>query len=292
MSCRVRARGGGMIEVAIPVKGSNPTYNGSSQTLSFSNLESDYVTITGNTGTNAGSYTATATLKSDTYVWSDGTTAPKTYSWSIAKRSFTKPYFSGAISWTYNGDSHTPSVGGYNSTWMNRSGTTSATDSGTYSITYSLKDTSNTSWTDGSTANVTLTWYINQRSGLKIWFAGAYNKESEGTNWYAYSSDRDCTGVTTDYVAAGNVFGYSYGIHIGCAHPTYGDVVPYGMSVNKSQITISGRYAPWYTYKSVRGSGYALYTDKYYRTTKGTVTITWGGTNYASVWHKAKTYLA
>ncbi|MBQ7558555.1 MAG: hypothetical protein IJT00_10915, partial [Lachnospiraceae bacterium] len=49
-------------------------------------LPGDGYTITGNTGTAVGSYTATASLAdSDTHVWSDGTTEDKDISWSIGK---------------------------------------------------------------------------------------------------------------------------------------------------------------------------------------------------------------
>ncbi|MCR4584518.1 MAG: Ig-like domain-containing protein, partial [Lachnospiraceae bacterium] len=41
-------------------------------------------TLTGNTATDAGTYTATATLQTG-YLWSDGTSEPKMISWSIAK---------------------------------------------------------------------------------------------------------------------------------------------------------------------------------------------------------------
>ena len=45
-------------------------------------------TITGNTATNAGTYTATATLEKG-YKWDDGTTADKTISWEISKATLT-----------------------------------------------------------------------------------------------------------------------------------------------------------------------------------------------------------
>lgn len=45
-------------------------------------------TLTGNTATDAGNYTATATLE-DGYVWADTTTAPKSINWSIAKATVT-----------------------------------------------------------------------------------------------------------------------------------------------------------------------------------------------------------
>lgn len=169
MSCRVRARGGITI-VKIPIKGpSSFTYNGDTKTLTFTDLESDYVTITGNSAVNAGNYTATATLKDGNYAWADGTIAPKTYSWSIAKLSVSKPYFSGTTSWTYDGSSHSPTVYNYNSSYMTQSGTRTATNAGSYSVTYSLRDSSNTQWSDGTTSNVVLSWSISKRSRSKPW---------------------------------------------------------------------------------------------------------------------------
>ena len=56
-------------------------YNGKTQTGVDSG---DGYTLTDATAKDAGTYTATATLK-DGYVWSDGTTAPKTITYTIAK---------------------------------------------------------------------------------------------------------------------------------------------------------------------------------------------------------------
>ena len=66
-------------KAAVP-SATNRTYNGSSQT---GVPAGEGYTISGNTGTNAGSYTATATLKPG-YVWSDGTTGAKKIPWKIA----------------------------------------------------------------------------------------------------------------------------------------------------------------------------------------------------------------
>ena len=60
------------------------TYNGKTQTGVSANEE--LYTISGNTGTKAGSYTAILTLKDNTnYTWSDGTTADKDVKWTISK---------------------------------------------------------------------------------------------------------------------------------------------------------------------------------------------------------------
>ena len=63
-------------------------YNGKTQTGVDSG---DGYTLTDATAKDAGTYTATATLK-DGYVWSDGTTAPKTITYTIAKAKLTATY--------------------------------------------------------------------------------------------------------------------------------------------------------------------------------------------------------
>ena len=67
--------------VTVPVAATNLVYNGSLQTGVAAGTG---YTLAGNTATNAGNYTATATL-AEGYKWSDNTTVPKTISWSISK---------------------------------------------------------------------------------------------------------------------------------------------------------------------------------------------------------------
>lgn len=75
----------GKASVAVPSQSGSLTYTGSELTPSWSNYDSNKLTIGGTTkGTNAGSYNATFTPKSN-YQWSDGTTAAKTVTWSIGK---------------------------------------------------------------------------------------------------------------------------------------------------------------------------------------------------------------
>ncbi len=69
----------------IPSQSGSLTYTGGSQSPTWSNYNTTYMTIGGTTsGTNAGSYSATFTPTTD-YRWSDGTTTAKTVSWSIGK---------------------------------------------------------------------------------------------------------------------------------------------------------------------------------------------------------------
>lgn len=69
----------------VPSQSGSLTYNGGSQSPTWNNYNTAQLTIGGTTtGTNAGSYTATFTPKSN-YRWSDGSTTPKSVSWSIGK---------------------------------------------------------------------------------------------------------------------------------------------------------------------------------------------------------------
>lgn len=69
------------LSATVPSAVTNLTYNGQVQTGVAAGTG---YTLTGNTATAAGTYTATARL-SDGYIWSDGTVADKTIQWSIAE---------------------------------------------------------------------------------------------------------------------------------------------------------------------------------------------------------------
>lgn len=69
----------------VPAQSGTLTYNKSSQSPSWRNYNTTYMTISGTTsGTNAGNYTASFTPKTD-YRWSDGATTAKNVVWSIGK---------------------------------------------------------------------------------------------------------------------------------------------------------------------------------------------------------------
>lgn len=73
--------------LAIPVQSGSLTYTGSAQSPTWSSYDSTKMTLGGATsGTNAGSYNATFTLKDTSlYCWPDGTLTAKTVAWSISK---------------------------------------------------------------------------------------------------------------------------------------------------------------------------------------------------------------
>ena len=77
----------GKASVTVPAQNGTLTYNKAEQSPSWSNYNTNIMTIGGTTkGTNAGSYNATFTLKNTTnYQWSDKTTEAKTVAWKIGQ---------------------------------------------------------------------------------------------------------------------------------------------------------------------------------------------------------------
>ena len=152
----------------------------------INNVNTSYVNQSGTTSsTNAGSWTVTWSLKypSDT-TWSDGTTANKTGSWSVAKRSMTIPSISSAKSFSFiEGTTRSITVANFNSTYETQSGTTSTSALGTYTITWALRYPANTQWSDGTTGNKTASWSIVWTNGTSHYNADLYNR-----GWYKADS--------------------------------------------------------------------------------------------------------
>lgn len=114
----------GRANIATPAQSGSLTYTGSAQSPTWSNYDSEKMTLGGTTsGTNAGSYNATFTPKAN-YQFSDGTTGAKTVVWKIGKA---------AGSLTLNKSSLTLSGG-------TKTGTVTATRSGDGAISASSSD--------------------------------------------------------------------------------------------------------------------------------------------------------
>lgn len=138
------------------------TYNGAAQTPQFANYNDAQLTMTVEAKTAAGSYTASFMPKQG-FKWWDGSIAAKTVTWVIVKRSFSVPTIP-STNKTYTGSSLSPTINGYDSNNMNVSGN-SGTAVGTYSAKFTLKDTSNNQWSDGTTGEKSVTWYIVRANG-------------------------------------------------------------------------------------------------------------------------------
>lgn len=109
----------------VPAQSGTLTYNKSSQSPSWSNYNTTYMTIGGTTsGTNAGNYTASFTPKTD-YRWSDGATTAKNVVWSIGKATGTLTVSKTTIKLSLSKLTDTFTIGG------NYDGTLSVTSSAT-----------------------------------------------------------------------------------------------------------------------------------------------------------------
>lgn len=109
----------------VPAQSGTLTYNKSSQSPSWSNYNTTYMTIGGTTsGTNAGNYTASFTPKTD-YRWSDGATTAKNVVWSIGKATGTLTVSKTTIKLSLSKLTDTFTIGG------NHDGTLSVTSSAT-----------------------------------------------------------------------------------------------------------------------------------------------------------------
>lgn len=149
--------------VTVPTATSGLIYNNSSQTGVSSS--STLFTLSGNTGTNAGSYTATATLKDKAnYCWGSsttkdkGVTADQKITWSIGKASVAAPTITAGATLTYNGAYQKPTTSSntqYSVTHANSN--QGGMNVGTYNVEFNLKDGTNYKWSSITGSKVTTT---------------------------------------------------------------------------------------------------------------------------------------
>ena len=147
---------------AVPAQSGSLTYTGSTQNPTWKGYDSSMMTIGGVTsGINAGTYTATFTPIGK-YVWTDGTQEAKSVSWAIGRAEVKNvPAQTGSV--TYNGSAQSPSWSNYNSSQLTIGGTSSATNAGSYSATFT--PTSNYKWSDGTTTAKSASWTIGKATG-------------------------------------------------------------------------------------------------------------------------------
>lgn len=141
------------------------TYNGTAQGPQISGVDTDHVVVTGNpSAINAGTYAVTFALKNaGTMMWTDMTTTDKTYAYTIEKAALAAPAVTDT-SKTYTGNAQHPTVTGYDSATMERSGY-EYTDAGSYTLAFALSDPSNYEWSDGTTAAKATAWSIAKAAG-------------------------------------------------------------------------------------------------------------------------------
>lgn len=189
----------------VPAQSGVIEYDGTEKTPTFVNVDTDKMTMGGvQTGTNVGTYYATATPKSN-YQWIDGV-EPKSIPWSIIQEALTVPAQSGTL--TYTGSAQSPTLdANYDSTKMMLSGDTTGTNAGTYSLTVSLTDAVNYRWADGTATDKTVAWTIDRQAITTVPTqspALTYNNTTQTVTWADYDSDKLTLSGTTTGTDAGN----------------------------------------------------------------------------------------
>ena len=111
------------------------------------------------------SLTAVGTQKITVSYTENGVTQSASFSVTVERKSVPKPTWKNNL--TYTGSSQSVSGASYwnnfNTTYMTIGGTTSATNAGTYTATFTLN--SNYRWADGTTSNLDVNWTINKAAG-------------------------------------------------------------------------------------------------------------------------------
>ena len=193
----------------VPSQSGTLTYNKSSQSPSWSNYNTTYMTIGGTTsGTNAGNYTASFMPKTD-YRWSDGTITAKDVVWSIDKATGTLTVSKTRIELNLNNLTDTFTIDGdYDGTLsvtssapkvviVSRNGNTVTVShvqqrNGEATITVSCTAGTNYSAPTNKTVEVTAE-FISPVLNDNSW-AAIHSVSADGKNYWAIG---DCKAVTT-----------------------------------------------------------------------------------------------
>ena len=229
-----------------PSQSGTLTYTGNSQTPSWSNYSTTQLTIGGTTsGTNAGSYNATFTPKTD-YRWSDGTTTAKTVAWSIGKAAGSLTLSASSV--TLNASTTSTTVTVTRAGDGTITATSDATSIATVSVsgnTLTIKSVNDTTGTATITVKVAAGTNHNAPSNKTIAVTAQFlpdKKTLENTTWEELSQIAKA-GKVADYMTSGggswaigdtksmSFNGTTYYVQlIGTEHDTPSDTSAYGQS--------------------------------------------------------------
>ncbi len=163
-------------QVAIPAAASVPYDDGKTVSATLANFQNGIMSVVGVaqgvsyaidgdgctlSAINAGSYYVNVSLTDrNNYEWTDGTNTVKGVTWTVSKKTVQIPNLPLNVSHEFNNQQHTYDVTASNDYTV--SGTTSATNVGTYTVEVRLVNTSNYVWSDETTAAINVTWKITQ----------------------------------------------------------------------------------------------------------------------------------
>ena len=158
-----------------------------------------------------------------------------------------------AVKRSYTGSAQ-QGISGYDSTNMSYTGTLVATNAGTYSVTFILKDKETTKWSDGTTSNKTVSWSISKASP-------SINFSTTGSTYSVYCSSSASATSTTDSVKtitvsdgasgpAGISFTYSLDGATGFSFNGKTVTVPKGAPAGSKKITLTAKWSETTNYTS------------------------------------------
>ena len=180
-------------------------YTGSTQSPTFNGYDPDKMTIGGDTeAVDVGDYQTTFTPKAN-YEWPDMSTTAKTVDWEIVSAEVDVPTVSGTL--TYNGTAQSPVLVGYDEDTMIKGGTTSATNAGEYTITFT--PINNYQWSDGTTDTKSVAWSIGKAVPVLSLSPNSVSVSTDtpsATVAITYTGDGTLS-VTSDSIAEGSISG-------------------------------------------------------------------------------------
>lgn len=147
------------------------TYTGEMMSPSMYYYDENIMSRSGSIqGRECGIYTMSISLKDHVnYIWNDNTIDDFPLTWKIVPIKISNPYISS--SYTYTGESITPTITNYTGSSyiskMKLSGTTSAVNAGTYNLSIDLIDKDHYIWGDETTSTKSLAWTIQKKSLTK-----------------------------------------------------------------------------------------------------------------------------
>ena len=206
------------------------------------------------------SFNGTQYVTKDFYDWFIANAKPWSEDESGAAEKIAVPKQSGTL--TYNGSAQSPSWSNYDASKMTMGGTTSGTNAGSYTTTFTLND--GFKWADGTTGTKSVIWKIGKATG-----SVSFSKDS-------LSIDKNSTTDTLDVTRTGT----------GAITATSSDTSVATVTVNGTKVTVTKV-----------GDGTATITvkvaaDANYKEASKTCSITCVGIPtlaYGSTWYKGST---
>lgn len=231
--------GGGTTIVQIPsVVGDSFTYNGIAQGPTITGLDATHCTVTGATATNAGSYTLTIALNDpSSMVWSDLTTADKTYSYTITKAPQTLTASKNSVSLTAQQPSDTVTISGQQgslnvsssdtgvATVSESSGTVTITGVSTGTATISVYAEESANYAQSNTVSIAVDAVINITKTITVY--------SAASDTVSFTDSTGAKTVTTNSSGSGTV-SITYMV---------GDSITFTSSVAKNPSDLSQAYS-------------------------------------------------